>query len=78
MPSVVIKWVDAIRVSTHVKLTYDVNFIIDMIRSALQPLSNFPRDLSNYTGKLPSSVNINLNSQSNGSHVQTSALQGLP
>jgi len=49
MPSVVIKWVDAIRVSTHVNLTYDVNFIIEMIQSALEPLADFPRDLSNYT-----------------------------
>ncbi len=77
MPSVTMKWIDAIRVSTHVELTYDVTFIIDMIRSALEPLSDFPRDISSYTGDLPSSVNINLDSE-NGSPVQTSSVEQLP
>jgi hypothetical protein len=77
MPSVVTKWVDAIRVSTEVNLTYDVNFIIEMIQSALEPLEDFPRDLSNYTGDLPSSVNIDLDSE-DGSTVQTSSLDQLP
>ncbi len=77
MPSVAMKWVDAIRVSTHVELTYDVDFIIEMIQSALEPLSDFPRDLSNYTGDIPSSVNIDLDSE-NGSTVQTSSLNQLP
>ena len=77
MPSVVTKWVDAIRVSTEVSLTYDVNFIIEMIQSALEPLQDFPRDLSNYTGDLPSSVNIDLDAE-NGSTVQTSSLNQLP
>jgi hypothetical protein len=45
MPSVVIKWIDAIRVSTHVELRYDADFIVETIRSALEPLTNFQRDL---------------------------------
>lgn len=77
MPSVAMKWVDAIRVSTHVKLKYDVDFIVEAIRSALEPLTNFPRNLSEYTGNTPSSVNFNL-SQENGLRVQTSSLDGLP
>jgi hypothetical protein len=77
MPSVVIKWVDAIRVSTEVNLTYDVNFIIEMIQSILEPLADFPRDLSNYTGDLPSSVDINLDAD-NGDTVQTGSLNSLP
>ena len=77
MPSVVTKWVDAIRVSTEVSLTYDVNFIIEMIQSALEPLEDFPRDLSNYTGDLPSSVNIDLDSKDSPT-VQTSSLDQLP
>jgi hypothetical protein len=53
MPSVMVKWVDAIRVSTHVSLTYDVDFIIEMIESALEPLQDFPRDLFEYSGNQP-------------------------
>lgn len=77
IPSVVIKWIDAIRVSTHVELTYDVDYIIEMIQSALEPLEDFPRDLSEYTWDLPSSVDINLDAEE-GSTVQTSALNTLP
>jgi hypothetical protein len=46
MPSVVVKWVDAIRISTEVRLTYDVNFIIEMLESVLEPLEDFPGDIS--------------------------------
>lgn len=77
MPSVVIKWVDAIRVSTEVSLTYDVTFIIEMIEAALEPLEDFPRDLSQYTGDLPSSVDIDLESDE-GATIQTSSLEALP
>lgn len=77
MPSVMVKWVDAIRVSTHVSLKYDVNFIIEMIESALEPLEDFPRNLSEYTGDLPSSVDINLDME-DGATVQTSSLDQLP
>ncbi len=77
MPSVAVKWIDAIRVSTHVRLKYNADFIVEAIRSALQPLTNFPRNLSEYTGKIPSTVHINLN-QGSGVHVQTSSLDALP
>jgi len=77
MPSVMVKWVDAIRVSTHVSLKYDLNFIIEMIESALEPLEDFPRNLSEYTGDLPSSVDINLDME-DGATVQTSSLDQLP
>lgn len=63
MPSVSMKWVDAIRVSTHVQLKYDVDFIIEMIRSALEPLANFPGDLSSKSGDIPSTVNFDLDPQ---------------
>lgn len=76
MPSVAIKWIDAIRVSTHVELKYDVDFIVEAIRSALEPLTNFPRNLSEYTGDIPSSVDFNLSQD--GVRVQTSSLDGLP
>jgi len=77
MPSVALKWIDAIRVSTHVELTYDADFIVETIRSALEPLTNFPRNLSEYMGNVPSSVDINL-SQEDGVRVQTSSLDELP
>lgn len=45
MPSVTTEFIDTIRVATHIKLTYDVDFVTDMIESALEPFTNFPRDL---------------------------------
>lgn len=77
MPSVAVKWIDAIRVSSHVKLTYDIDFIIEMIRSALQPLADFPRDLSFPTDKIPSSVDIDLDNK-DSSIIQTSSIEDLP
>lgn len=77
MPSVAVKWIDAIRVATHVRLTYDADFIVEAVRSALEPLTNFPKNLSEYTGTLPSSVNFDL-SQEEGIRVQTSSLDELP
>ena len=45
LPTVSMEWLDAIRVSTHVKLKYDVDFITDALKSALEPFTNFPRNL---------------------------------
>ncbi len=45
MPTVTTEFIDTIRVATHIKLEYDVDFVTDMIESALEPFTNFPRDL---------------------------------
>lgn len=44
------EWLDAIRVSTHVNLRYDIDYITEMLRSALEPFNNFPRNLDALTG----------------------------
>ncbi len=44
------EWLEAIRVSTHVKLEYDVDFIIDMLKEALEPFTDFPRNLNMSSG----------------------------
>lgn len=38
-------WLEAIRVSSHVKLNYNVDFVVDALRDALKPFTNFPRNL---------------------------------
>jgi hypothetical protein len=49
LPTASMEWLDAIRVSTHVQLHYDASYIIDMLRSVLQPLMDFPRNLHGIT-----------------------------
>ena len=44
------EWLEAIRVATHVSLDYDVDFIIDMLKDALKPFTNFPINLNQGTG----------------------------
>lgn len=45
LPTVTLEWIEAIRVSTHVKLDYDVDFIIDTLKDALEPFTSFPKNL---------------------------------
>jgi hypothetical protein len=44
MPSVTTEFIDTIRVATHIKLEYDVDFVTDMIESALEPFTDFPKN----------------------------------
>ena len=73
MPTVTAEFVDTIRVATHIKLEYDVDFVTDMIESALEPFTNFPRDLQSLWVDTTSSVHIDINPD-DGVQVQTSAL----
>jgi hypothetical protein len=62
-----------------VKLEYDVDYITEMIRSTLEPFTNFPRNLDALTGNDgTSTVDIQINPET-GIDVDTSAsLQDLP
>jgi L-lactate utilization protein LutC len=55
------EWLEAIRVSTHVKLEYDVDFIIDMLKEALEPFTDFPRNLNMSSG-VSNTVDIDIDS----------------
>ncbi len=68
-------WIDAIRVSTHVKLEYNVDFIVDMIRDALKPFTDFPKNLDQ-PSSIPSSVDISIDPKN--PQIQTSSLSDLP
>ena len=49
LPTVSMQWIDAIRISTHVKLKYNIDYITDTLKSALAPFTNFPRNLFRYS-----------------------------
>lgn len=79
MPTVTTEWIDAIRVATHVKLEYDVDYITDTIRSALEPFTNFPRNLGGlFESSSSSTVDFNLNPDTGIEVDTTSSLQELP
>jgi hypothetical protein len=68
------EWLEAIRVSTHVKLDYDVDFVIDVLREALEPFTNFPKNIGQISGSSGSNnVNFNINPES-GVEVKTSSI----
>lgn len=72
------QWLDAIRVSTHVKLKYNVEHITDMIKSTLEPFNNFPRNLGalgNSSGS--STVNIDIKPET-GVQIDTADIHELP
>ena len=73
-PTVNAQWIDTIRVATSVNLHYDVTFVTDMIRSALEPLTEFPTDFSQL--EIPSSVNFDIKPE--GVNVETAALHDIP
>lgn len=73
-PSIVFEWIDTIRVATHVKLEYDVTFVTDMIREVLEPLTEFPKNLSRFEGN--SSVDIDLDADE--VKVEVSVADELP
>lgn len=77
MPQVSMQWIDAIRVSTHVDLQYDVDTIVRVVESALEPLTQFPRDFSNLGKDIPSTVGIDINPDS-GVTVETANLSDVP
>ncbi len=73
LPTVTMEWLEAIRVSTHVKLEYDVDFIIDVLKEALEPFTNFPKNIGQTSGSSGSNtVDFNINPDS-GVEVQTSS-----
>lgn len=72
LPSVTAKWLEAIDVSTHVKLDYDVSSIVDMLDDTLQPFTDFPRNLGNIDSGIPASVDFDISPES-GVQVQTSS-----
>lgn len=78
LPNVYIEWIEAIRVSTHVKLKYDVDFIVDMLREALEPFTDFPKNFHRLweNSSTPSTVNIDINPD--GVDVETSTTQDPP
>lgn len=63
LPNLSLEWIEAIRVSTHVKLKYDVDFIVEMLREALEPFTDFPKNFSRLGegSSAPSNVNIDIN-----------------
>lgn len=74
LPTVSMEWLEAIRVSTHVKLDYDVDFVIDVLREALEPFTNFPKNIGQISGSSGSNnVNFNINPES-GVEVKTSSI----
>ena len=79
MPSVSTKWLDAIRISTHVKLQYNVEYITDMIRAVLKPFTDFPRNLNALTSTSGSSkVDIKISPDTGIKVNTTSSIQELP
>jgi hypothetical protein len=71
MPYPTQEWLEAIRVSSHVNLNYNVDFVIDVLREALQPLAQFPTNL--IQGGVPNAVQFDINPRT-GVNVQTSSL----
>ncbi len=78
LPSVSMEWIDAIRVSTHVKLKYDIDYITDTLKSALEPFTNFPRNLYRYSGSNSPSVNIDINPDTGVKTTTTADFSQLP
>lgn len=60
-PSVVAKWIDVIRVSTHIDFSYDIDELVTSIEEVLQPLTNINFQIEN---QIPNSVNIDINPDS--------------
>lgn len=60
------EWLEAIRVSSHVKLEYDVDFVIDVLKEALEPFTNFPKNISQLSGggSGGGTVDFNINPES--------------
>ncbi len=74
LPTVSMEWLEAIRVSTHVKLDYDVDFVIDVLKEALEPFTNFPKNLGQISGSSGSNnVQFKINPES-GVEVKTSSI----
>lgn len=78
LPTVSMEWLDAIRVSTHVKLKYDVDYITDALKSALEPFTNFPRNLFRQGTSNSSTVNIDINPDTGVKVETTSDISSLP
>ncbi len=78
LPTVSMEWLDAIRVSTHVNLKYDVDYITDTLKSALEPFTDFPRNLFRYSGSNSPSVNIDINPDTGVQVETTSHISELP
>lgn len=77
LPTVTMDWLEAIRVSSHVRLDYNVDFVVDALRDALEPFTNFPRNLDRLSnGTTNSSVNIDINPDT-GVQVQTTSTENI-
>lgn len=74
MPNIAVSFIDAIKITSYVNLEFDVEFILEMAKSTLEPFNKFSNDLSNINKwtKIPSidfnwvlpaidDININLN-----------------
>ncbi|MDD2566021.1 MAG: VCBS repeat-containing protein [Candidatus Gracilibacteria bacterium] len=70
-PEFSMSFVDAIKVTSYVNLEFDVEFIVEMAKSTLEPFNQFSNDMSNMSGGFkipnvdlkslaPSDVNINV------------------
>ena len=75
------EWVDAIRVASHVNLTYDVDVLVDTIEAGLRPFTEFRENFTDSAG--PSNVQINLSPsdssvKSANLSPSNNALQQLP
>ena len=46
-PQFSIPFVDAIKVTTYVNLEFEVDFIVEMAKSTLEPFNRFSNDFSN-------------------------------
>ena len=47
VPQFSIPFVDAIKVTSYVNLEFDVDFIVEMAKSTLEPFNRFANDMSN-------------------------------
>jgi len=77
LPTVTMDWLEAIRVSSHVRLNYNVDFIVEQLRDALEPFTNFPRNLDRISSSQEKSFNIDINPDT-GIQIQTSTTEISP
>lgn len=52
IPNVSIPFTDAIKVTSYVNLEFEVDFIVEMAKTTLEPFNSLPTDLTNMSNKI--------------------------